>query len=121
MSFMASDSTSASAFAFSPWGERLSAGTAIEALMDDLGRALAEPHDELFMLGGGNPALIPEICNLWRERLRAMLDPGEAIDRMLGIYDPPQGNGRFVRGIASVLEGHLGRSIPLEQIAVTGG
>jgi valine--pyruvate aminotransferase len=94
---------------------------AIEALMDDLGRALAEPHDELFMLGGGNPALIPEVCGVWRQRLQAMLEPGEAIDRMFGVYDPPQGNARFVKAIASVLQRHLGRSIPLEQIAVTGG
>jgi valine--pyruvate aminotransferase len=89
--------------------------------MDDLGRALAEPHEELFMLGGGNPALIPEVCTVWRERLQAMLDRGEAIDRMLAVYDPPQGNGRFVKAIASVLERHLGRGIPLEQIAVTAG
>jgi valine--pyruvate aminotransferase len=89
--------------------------------MDDLGRALAEPHDELFMLGGGNPALIPEISGVWRDRLRAMVDAGEAIDRMLGVYDPPQGNGRFVKAIATVLARHLDRSIPLEQLAVTGG
>lgn len=89
--------------------------------MDDLGRALAEPHDELFMLGGGNPALIPEVCAVWRQRLQAMLDPGEAVDRMFGVYDPPQGNARFVKAIAAVLQRHLGRSIPLEQIAVTAG
>jgi valine--pyruvate aminotransferase len=110
-----------SGLSFSLWGERLSAGTAIEALMDDLGRALAEPREELFMLGGGNPALIPEICAVWRERLRAMLDSGDAVDRMLGVYDPPQGNARFVKAIAAVLERHIGRKVPLDQLAVTPG
>src|SRR6188768_3593066 len=110
-----------SGLAFSAWGERLCAGTAIESLMEDLGRALAEPRDELFMLGGGNPALIPEVCAVWRQRLSEMLDPSEPVDRMLGIYDPPQGNARFIKAATAVLERHLSRKIPHEQLAVTAG
>lgn len=107
-------------FHLSAWGDRLAGGTGIEKLMDDLGRALAEPHGELSMLGGGNPALIPEVTALWRDRLQTMLADGSA-DRMLGVYDPPHGNPKFVQAITKVLGRHLERTVQPEQIAVTGG
>ena len=36
--------------------------------MDDLGRAMAG-GGEMLMLGGGNPALVPEVEKLWRGRM----------------------------------------------------
>ena len=50
---------------FSKVGQKLTSRSGILLLMDDLGRALAEGSDML-MLGGGNPALIPEVQAIWR-------------------------------------------------------
>jgi valine--pyruvate aminotransferase len=106
--------------ALSAWGDALAQGTGIETLMDDLGRALASGSN-LRMLGGGNPALIPEVCAAWRDRLRALLDDPAAADRMLGIYDPPSGNPRFIQACARLLSRHLAREVDPAEIAVTAG
>ena len=48
-------------------GEKLAGDSGIRALMEDLGQALTTRPDML-MLGGGNPAAVPEIQALWRRR-----------------------------------------------------
>ena len=88
--------------------------------MDDLGRAMTEKPDML-MLGGGNPAAVPAIQALWRGRMRELLDEGNAFDRMLGNYDPPQGNPRFIRSLAQLLRRTFGWDINPENIALTNG
>ena len=63
-------------FEKSLFGERLASGSGIEELMDDLGRAMAGAHGPVRMLGGGNPAHIPEMQAIWRDRMAAILaDP----------------------------------------------
>lgn len=105
---------------FSITGEKFSAHSGIVELMDDLGRAITEGPDML-MLGGGNPAAVPAVQALWRERMQALLASGPEFDRMLGNYDPPQGNPRFIRELASLLERTFGWNIGPENIAVTNG
>lgn len=88
--------------------------------MEDLGRAMtAEPDTR--MLGGGNPSAIPELQAMLRRRMRELLDEGESFDRMLGNYEPPQGNPRFRRAIAELLQRSFGWDIGPQNIAVTSG
>ena len=88
--------------------------------MDDLGRAMTvDPH--MRMLGGGNPAAVPGVQALVRERMRELLADGEAFDRMLVNYDPPQGNPRFVRALADLLRRNYGWNLGPQNIAVTCG
>ena len=88
--------------------------------MDDLGRAMTtEPH--MRMLGGGNPAAVPEMQALLRQRMRELLDNGETFDRMLCNYEPPQGNPRFRRALAELLQRSLGWDLGPQNIAVTSG
>ncbi len=75
----------------------------------------------MLMLGGGNPAAVPEIQALWRTRMSALLADAPAFDRMLGNYDPPQGNPRFIKALASLLQREFGWQIAPENIAVTNG
>ena len=92
---------SAPQFEFSRIGRKLTARSGILELMDDLGRAMTtEPH--LRMLGGGNPAVVPEMQALLRQRMRELLDNGETFDRMLCNYEPPQGNPRFRSALAEL-------------------
>jgi valine--pyruvate aminotransferase len=105
---------------FSTIGQKLTTQSGILELMDDLGRAMTVQPDML-MLGGGNPAPVPQIQELWRGRMQALLGEGAAFDRMLGNYDPPQGNPRFIRALAALLQREFGWEIGPENIAVTNG
>ena len=107
-------------FPFSAVGQKLTTRSGILALMDDLGRAMTIEPDML-MLGGGNPAAVPAIQTIWRERMQAMLDEGASFDRMLGNYDPPQGNPRFLSALARLLREKFGWSIGPENLAITTG
>lgn len=109
-------------FQFSDFGKRLSAGSGIEQLMDDLGHALAAGGSEMRMLGGGNPAVIPQVCELWRSQMRSMLDRDpQRFDRMLVNYDPCRGNPRFLREISDFFNRHYGWELTPENIVVTNG
>ncbi len=106
---------------FSLTGEKLTARSGILELMDDLGRAMTlDPA--MRMLGGGNPAAVPEMQAVWRERMQELLaEEGGAFDKMLGNYDPPQGNPLFLETLAALLRREFGWDVTAENIAVTNG
>ena len=69
--------------------------------MEDLGAAHSSDPAPL-MLGGGNPAHIPEIQVTARKRMEAILDqPGE-FERLIGNYDTPQGAMPFLEALADL-------------------
>ena len=104
----------------SRFGEKFTTGSGILALMDDLGKALSG-SEKKYMLGGGNPAHIPEINAIWHGRLQQVLETPGAMDRMLANYDPPQGNVAFIEALARLLNRELGWEAGPENIAVTNG
>lgn len=107
-------------FEFSLAGRKLTRRSGILELMDDLGRAMTiDPH--MRMLGGGNPAAVPEMQTLVRQRMTELLAEGDAFDRMLVNYDPPRGNPRFVNALAQLLQREFGWNIGPQHIAVTCG
>ncbi|MCA9046923.1 MAG: valine--pyruvate transaminase, partial [Planctomycetaceae bacterium] len=87
---------------FSVFGQKLTGDIGIYGLMEDLGRAMTT-HPDMLMLGGGNPAAVPAMQQIFRERMEELLADGSAFDRMLGNYDPPQGNPRFQQSMADML------------------
>ena len=87
-------------------------------LMDDLGRAMAS--GDILMMGGGNPAIIPEVVEVFRKRMQSILDSTE-FDQMISVYEPPQGNASTIEALASLLREHFAWDIQAENIAVTGG
>ncbi|RLA55587.1 MAG: valine--pyruvate transaminase, partial [Gammaproteobacteria bacterium] len=61
----------------SVFGEKFTGKSGIVELMDDLGTALNENPDMIFM-GGGNPGHLPEIEAIFQQRLEQILsDPGQ--------------------------------------------
>jgi valine--pyruvate aminotransferase len=108
-------------FEKSLFGERLASGSGIEELMDDLGRAMAGAHGPVRMLGGGNPAHIPEVQAVWRDRMAAILGNPDEFDRMMTNYDPPIGNARFIAALAALLRTEFGWRVAPENIAITAG
>lgn len=108
-------------WAFSALGRKFTARSGILELMDDLGQAVTVRPDML-MLGGGNPAAVPAMQQLWRERMAALLaDESGTFDKMLGNYDPPQGHPSFLEAIAGLLRREYGWDIGPGNIAVTLG
>lgn len=105
---------------FSAVGEKLAGHSGILELMDELGRAMTiDPH--MRMLGGGNPAAVPALQQLVRARMTELLADGDAFDRMLANYEPPQGNPRFLRALAELLRREFGWDVGPQNIAVTAG
>lgn len=107
-------------FPFSLAGQKLTSRSGILELMDDLGRAMTVEPD-MRMLGGGNPAAVPEMQAMLRQRMQELVEDGHALDRMLGNYDPPQGNPRFLRALAALLQRTFGWDVGPQNLAITTG
>ena len=104
----------------SDFGRRFSRRSGILQLMEDLGEALAGPGDVL-MLGGGNPAHIPEVQAFFQERLQRMAARPAELARVIGDYDPPRGEQRFVSAVAELLNREYGWGITPANISLTAG
>ncbi len=106
---------------FSNFGQRLCNGSGIGELMDDLGNALATGGPDIRMLGGGQPAHIPEVNALWRRRLEEIMAVPGGVDKMLANYDPPRGNPLFLESVAKLFRDEFGWDITAKNVAITAG
>lgn len=104
----------------SKFGENLCEGSGIGELMDDLGEALAGGGD-VKMLGGGQPAHIPEMDEVWRRRMEEILAEPGGMERALGNYDVPAGNEAFRVALANLFKEEFGWEVTAENFAVTMG
>lgn len=102
------------------FGKKISTGSGIGQLMEDLGIAFSQGHDML-MLGGGNPAHIPEVQKYFRNSMENLLKTGAEFERAIGNYDPPGGNSEFINAVASLLKHELRWNIKPQNIALTNG
>ena len=105
---------------WSKFGQRFTRRTGARELMDDLGSAMASQRP-VCMLGGGNPAHIPELENLFRDELRALLEDDQEYRRMLGNYPVPAGEERFRSLLADLLVREYGLQVSARNIALTNG
>jgi len=104
----------------SAFGDKFSASTGIVELMDDLGTALNENPDMIFM-GGGNPGRIPEAEAIFKKRLEAVLQDPQQLHSLMGIYQSPQGDKLFLNQIASLLRKEFGWDVSDRNIAISNG
>ncbi len=105
---------------WSKFGQRFTRYTGARELMDDLGSAMSSQRP-ICMLGGGNPAHIPELESLFRDELRALLDNDQEYRRMLGNYPVPAGEERFRTLLAELLAREYGLEVSARNIALTNG
>jgi len=106
---------------FSALGNRFQRRSGIELLMQDLGDALASGGSDIAMLGGGNPAAIPEVQAALQRRMQDLAADPVRLDRAMRIYDPQRGNPRFLRALADLFQREYGLDIGPENIAITNG
>lgn len=104
----------------SDFAQRFTSDSGINLLMEDLGAAMAGGQ-EVLMLGGGNPAHIPEAQALFRERMGRLLDEPDEFARVIGDYDSPQGNRAFLIALAELLNREYGWGLTPDNIALTNG
>ena len=107
-------------FSFSNFGEKIGGNCGIVELMKGLGEALTE-NKEMRMMGGGNPAAIPEIQNIWRNQIKALLQNPNQLDTVLGDYDGPSGNPEFLNKLADLLNQKYHWNISAKNISITSG
>ena len=103
----------------SAFGEKFTRRAGITQLMDDLGEAMA--GGGMLMLGGGNPAHIPEIQQLFRERMEAILRTPGGFESMIGNYDGSHGHTPFIIALSDLLRDTFGWNIGPANIALTNG
>lgn len=105
---------------FSVFGEQLSGHSGIMSLMDDLGNALAGNND-IIMMGGGNPASIPEVEAVFHQRLSRILDNSQEFTRFIGTYDSPAGEKEFLHALAAMLKQRFGWNLTERNICLSHG
>ncbi|MDH3978735.1 MAG: valine--pyruvate transaminase, partial [Gammaproteobacteria bacterium] len=105
---------------FSKFGKRYTRHTGARELMDDLGAAMSN-EEPVMMLGGGNPAHIPEVLALLAERVHEVADDPREFRRMLSDYASPAGEDRFRESLADLLQREYGWPLTADNIALTGG
>ncbi|MDI7224082.1 valine--pyruvate transaminase [Leptospira santarosai] len=101
---------------YSTFGRKFSEQTGIGQLMDDLGSF----HPGSCLLGGGNPAFIPEVTDVWKEIVSKQIESG-VIQKIIGSYESPSGIPELRETIASILSEESGTKITEDQIAITNG
>ncbi len=105
---------------FSTFGKRFTRESGIAKLMQDLGEANQSNDPEICMLGGGNPALIPEATAIFTKEVQDLLDNGH-FDKALGTYSTQQGDDAFLEVLATFFNDRYDWGITKKNIVLTNG
>ena len=92
----------------SRFGQKFARHSGISRLMQDLNEGIRTP--EAVMLGGGNPAHIPEMDSYFHQLLQEMVNNGSLSDAVCN-YDGPQGKDAMLNALAICLKEKLGWNI----------
>ena len=104
----------------SAFGEQFTGQSGILSLMNDLGNALAGNND-IIMMGGGNPAPLPRVEEVFSQRLNRILSNQEEFTRFIGTYDSPAGEQDFRQELAAMLKRCFGWNLSRHNICLTHG
>ena len=77
---------------YSNFGTKFTQPNGITQLIEDLGDAKNSNNPNIVMLGGGNPALVPEVNNIFINELQKLV-ANNTLSNVFGLYDGPAGNG----------------------------
>lgn len=103
---------------FSIFGDKFTRFSGITRLMGDMNDGLRTPG--AVMLGGGNPAKIPEMQVYFQQLFQEMLAQGKLTEALCN-YDGPQGKDVLLKALATMLREELGWQIEPQNIALTNG
>lgn len=106
---------------YTKFGQKMTSNAGILSLMDDLGKAKSAYGDSMVMMGGGNPAQIPEFQETMRQELLAICNDPAEFKKLVGSYGAPQGEADFIEGVAALLKKEQGWDVTAENICLTNG
>jgi len=104
---------------FSLFGQRFTQFSGITQLMHDLNEGIRS-GDDVIMLGGGNPAQIPEMLERFNSEAQQLLSSGDLVAAMSN-YDGPQGKNSFTTALATLSNKTYGWELTDKNIALTNG
>lgn len=104
----------------SKFGSKFTQSSGINQLMRDLGEANASNHPDLCMLGGGNPAFVPDAQALFGQEMQRLIENG-LFEKMIGLYDGPQGEQGFREVLSAYLNEQFAWDIGPQNISLTNG
>ena len=104
----------------SAFGEKFSGKSGIVELMDDLGEALHNNPDMIFM-GGGNPSRLMDVEVVFQRRLEQLMQDPQQRHSLFGIYQSPHGDYDFRDQVASFLNSQYGWKLTGRNVAVSNG
>ena len=104
----------------SNFANHFSAESGIVQLMEDLGNAMAS-DDDVLMMGGGNPAHIPEVQSYFQQRLQWLADNPQVMAQAIGNYDAPRGEQEFIHILTEFFRNQYGWPLKPENIVLTNG
>ena len=104
----------------SAFGQKFAGQSGIVELMDDLGSALNENPDMIFM-GGGNPSRLLEVEAIFQQRLESLMADPDKRHSLFGIYQSPQGDMDFREQLAAFLKSRFDWPLTAHNIAVANG
>jgi len=104
----------------SRFAKRFTGFSGTAALMEDLGNALNN-NPELLFMGGGNPAKIDEAEQCFAKHLQHIAQDPQALHKLVGEYQPSQGDPAFLEVLADFLCAQYQWPISAENIAISNG
>ncbi|MDP6104110.1 MAG: valine--pyruvate transaminase [Gammaproteobacteria bacterium] len=105
---------------YSKFGIKFSSENGITRLMDDLGSANHSNDTDIVMLGGGNPAPINQLNEIFIKEITKLIDKSE-IASVIGRYDSPRGNAEFIKALSIMFNKHYKWDIDESNIVITNG
>jgi len=109
------------AYNLSHFGTQMSQLTGVRAIMKDIIETLRQAGEREFInLSAGNPVIIPEVENLWRDCTRELLESseyGEVVCR----YGSSQGYEPFIEAIVNDFNHRYGLNLTDRNILITPG
>ncbi len=105
---------------YSNFGTKFTQPNGITQLMEDLGDAKNSNNPNIVMLGGGNPALVPEVNNIFINELQKLV-ANNTLSNVFGLYDGPTGNDAFRAALAKQLKSEYSWDLTANNIALGNG
>lgn len=103
----------------SKFSQKFSDDLGVIQLMDDLGTYVGKPG--YIMLGGGNPARIPEVEAYFQQATADLLEDEDRFKTIIGNYSAPAGENEFRAELARYLNEKYGWPITADNISLTNG
>ena len=106
--------------ALSQFGSQMFQLTGVRAIMKDIIATLSNSEGRFINLSAGNPIILPEVEQLWRECTQELLDSneyGEVVCR----YGSSQGYAPLIKAVVKDFNARYGLSLSDRHVLITGG